>query len=95
MASDATWSQNAVRSMTGSPPFGRNIAAKPDPERALGAGLTSMEAGLRVRYELRRELAPYAGVTWTRKFFGTADRASAAGERTGGTRLALGVRVWF
>ena len=54
-----------------------------------------MEAGLRLRYEVRRELAPYVGVTWDRKFFGTADLAKAAGEDTGGARLALGARVWF
>ena len=71
------------------------IHGKSDPERGVGAGLSSMDAGLRLRYELRRELAPYIGVTWHRKFLGTADLAEAAGEETGGARLALGVRVWF
>ena len=66
-----------------------------DPERGIGAGLSSGEAGLRVRYEIRRELAPYIGVTWNRKFFGTADFARAAGEDAGGARFATGVRVWF
>lgn len=64
-------------------------------ERGIGAGLSSAEAGLRLRYEFRREFAPYVGVTWNRKFFGTADLAEAAGEDTSGARLALGVRVWF
>jgi copper resistance protein B len=72
-----------------------DIYGKSDPERGLGAGLSSMKAGLRLRYEIRRELAPYVGVTWNRKFFGTADRAKAEGEDIGGARLALGVRVWF
>jgi copper resistance protein B len=71
------------------------IYGKADPERGIGAGLSSVDAGLRLRYEFRRELAPYVGVTWHRKFFGTADRAETAGEETSGPRLALGVRVWF
>jgi copper resistance protein B len=71
------------------------IYGKSDAERGIGAGLSSAEAGLRLRYEFRREFAPYVGVTWNRKFFGTADLAEAAGEDTSGARLALGVRVWF
>ena len=71
------------------------IYGSSDAERGIGAGLSSAEAGLRLRYEFRREFAPYVGVTWNRKFFGTADLAEAAGEDTSGARLALGVRVWF
>jgi copper resistance protein B len=71
------------------------LYGKSDPERRIGAGLSSGEAGLRLRYEFRRELAPYIGVTWNRKFFGTGDFAEAAGEDKGGAKLALGVRVWF
>ncbi len=71
------------------------IYGKADPERGIGAGLSSLDTGLRLRYEIRRELAPYVGVTWNRKFFGTADRAKAEGEQTSGARLVLGMRVWF
>jgi len=72
-----------------------DIYGKSDPGRGIGAGLSSGEAGLRLRYEFRREFAPYVGVTWNRKFFGTADFARAAGEKAGGARFATGVRVWF
>jgi copper resistance protein B len=71
-----------------------DIDGKGDPDRRLGAGLTSVEAGLRIRYEFRREVAPYIGVTWHRRFFGTADQARSAGESIGSTRLAVGLRVW-
>jgi copper resistance protein B len=71
------------------------IYGKSDPERRIGAGLGSAAAGLRLRYEIRREFAPYIGVTWNQKFFGTRDFARAAGEDTGGARVAAGVRVWF
>ena len=71
------------------------VYGKADPERGIGAGISTAEAGLRLRYEFRREFAPYLGVTWQRKFFGTADAARAAGEETGGARLAVGLRFWF
>jgi copper resistance protein B len=72
-----------------------DVYGKGDPERGIGAGLSSGEAGLRLRYEFRREFGPYVGVTWNRKFFGTAGFARAAGENAGRARFAMGVRVWF
>lgn len=71
------------------------IAGKADPSRGIGAGLSSMETGLRLRYEIRRELAPYVGVVWERKFFATADQARASGDRVSATRLVVGLRTWF
>lgn len=71
------------------------IAGKSDPERGVAPGLSSMEGGLRLRYEIRRELAPYVGVTFGRKFFGTADLAREEGERVGSTRFTIGLRTWF
>jgi copper resistance protein B len=71
------------------------IYGKSDPEHGFGAGLTNLDIGLRLRYEIRREIAPYAGIVWSRKFFGTADIAEAAGESAAGWRLALGMRTWF
>jgi copper resistance protein B len=71
------------------------VYGKADPERGIGAGLSSADAGLRLRYVLRRELAPYVGVTWNRTFFGTRDLAKSAGDRTGGARLAVGIRLWL
>ena len=71
------------------------ITGKSDPERRIAAGLSSIEAGLRLRYEIRREFAPYVGVTWDRKLFGTADLARADGEKAGRARVTVGVRTWF
>jgi copper resistance protein B len=71
------------------------VHGKSDPERGIGSGLGNMDAGLRLRYELRRELAPYVGIVWSQQFFGTADLARAAGDPTSSVRLAVGVRAWF
>ena len=72
-----------------------DLYGKADPERGIGAGLSAADAGIRVRYEFRREFAPYVGVVWTRKFFGTADFAQAQGEKAGGARAVAGLRFWF
>jgi copper resistance protein B len=72
-----------------------NISGKADPRRGLSSGLSTGEAGLRIRYEFRREFAPYIGLEWDRKFGGTADFARDEGDPTRGTRFVAGVRVWF
>jgi copper resistance protein B len=71
------------------------VYGKSDPQRGIGAGLSSIDGGLRVRYEFRREFAPYIGVVWHRALFGSADYARADGDPVGTTRLAFGVRTWF
>lgn len=72
-----------------------DIFGKADPERRIGAGLSEIEAGLRLRYEIRREFAPYVGLTWHRKFFGTAEMIEADGESPRDSRLVTGIRIWF
>jgi copper resistance protein B len=72
-----------------------NLAAQDVPELGVGAGLSDAEAGLRLRYEIRREFAPYVGVHYERKFGDTADFARAAGEDRDDLRVVLGVRAWF
>ena len=71
------------------------IYGKSDPERGVGAGVSTTDVGFRLRYEFRREMAPYVGVVWSNKWGHTADFAEAAGEDAGGARLVTGVRLWF
>jgi copper resistance protein B len=71
------------------------VFGKSDPDRGIGAGLSTTDLGLRLRYEFRREIAPYVGVTWRNKWGETADFAEAAGEDPGGARFVTGLRVWF
>jgi copper resistance protein B len=72
-----------------------NFAAQDVPENGIGSGLSDIELGLRLRYELRRELAPYIGVSWDRKLGDTAGFARTEGESTGGFSFVAGLRVWF
>jgi copper resistance protein B len=72
-----------------------NAAAQEDESRGIGSGLSEAEVGLRLRYEIRRELAPYVGVVWSRKFGDTADFARAGGEDVKDVRAVAGLRAWF
>jgi copper resistance protein B len=72
-----------------------NLYGKSDAARQIGSGLSDLEVGLRLRYEIRREIAPYVGLVWSRRFAGTADLARAAGEDPSDVQVVAGVRVWF
>ncbi len=72
-----------------------NFHGKDDPQRSVGSGLSTAEAGLRLRYEIRREFAPYVGITWSHAFGKTADFAELDGEDVDDTRLVAGLRIWF
>ncbi|RJG08812.1 copper resistance protein B [Pseudomonas cavernicola] len=72
-----------------------NFYGKNDPERGIGSGLANTEVGLRLRYEIRREFAPYIGVTWNRSYGNTADLASDEGEDDNEARFVAGIRMWF
>jgi copper resistance protein B len=72
-----------------------NLYGKSDPARQLGSGLSDLELGLRLRYEVRREFAPYIGVVWARQFGGTADRVREAGGNPSDVQFVAGVRAWF
>jgi copper resistance protein B len=71
------------------------FAAQATPELLIGSGLNSVEAGMRLRYEVRREIAPYVGVALERKLGDTADFARVSGEDRRSLQLVLGARFWF
>ncbi len=72
-----------------------NLSARNIPELELGSGVTDLELGLRLRYQVTREFSPYVGVTYGRKFGETADYAKATGEDDTETSFVIGVRTWF
>jgi copper resistance protein B len=72
-----------------------NLAARDVPENRIGAGLSNAELGLRLRYEITRQFAPYVGVSWDRKVGATARFARAAGEDATNSGVVAGVRIWF
>jgi len=72
-----------------------NASASRVEEREIGAGLTSIGTGLRLRYEIVPEVAPYIGVTWDRKLGETANLARRDGEDVDETALVTGIKFWF
>src|SRR3546814_19840232 len=69
--------------------------SKDDPAVGIGSGLSKVEAGFRLRYELHRQFAPYVGAVWERAYGGTADqRRARAGDGDANRRVAS-VRIWL
>ncbi len=77
------------------PKFEFAIAAQDVPAYGIGSGLTSTELGLRLRYEIEREFAPYIGVSYEQTYGDTKEFALTAGEETSRTVFVAGIRVWF
>lgn len=77
------------------PAFEADAYGKADPARRLGRGVSDASLALRLRYEFRREFAPYVGVVWTRRFGGTASFAREAGQGPFDRRWVAGLRFWF
>lgn len=77
------------------PRIGANLHARDDPARGTGRGLSDASLGLRLRYEVRRRFAPYAGYEWRRSFGRTADLAQAAGDARSERQWVAGLRFWF
>lgn len=65
------------------------------PEFGIGAGLSALEAGARMRYEIRPEFAPYVGWVYEGGFGATADLAEAAGHTARVGTFVLGLRAWY
>ena len=61
----------------------------------IGSGLNYVELGLRLRYEIKREFAPYIGVSWVRKLGNTADIARNTGAPVDNLSVVSGLRLWF
>ncbi len=78
-----------------SPEIEANIFAREDERRGIGSGLSDTELGLRLRYEIRREFAPYIGINWEKKYGDTGDFAKEEGEGTSDLQFLVGVRAWF
>lgn len=72
-----------------------NLAAQDVRENGIGRGLTDAELGLRLRYEIRRQFAPYVGVSYLAQTGRTADFTRAQGKDPTTTSFVAGVRVWF
>lgn len=92
---EAELDQRITQSLILQPRAEINLAAQDVPQLGIGAGLDQVELGVRLRYEIRRELAPYIGVEHSWRVGDGARFARAAGEDPSTTNYVVGVRFWF
>lgn len=72
-----------------------NLYNKDDPGRRTGSGLSDMDTGLRLRYEISRKFAPYVGFAYNGKYGRTAHYSRLARESTNDPRFIFGLRLWY
>ncbi len=72
-----------------------NFYSQRDPSRLVSSGLSNIEAGMRLRYEFKREFAPYVGIEWASTFGSAADIIRSQGKQSEETRYVAGVHFWF
>ena len=77
------------------PRFETEIAAQQDEEFGVERGISDAEVGLRLRYEIRREYAPYVGVSYRQSFGATRERVRREGGNPNEVQFVFGVRTWF
>lgn len=72
-----------------------DFALQDIPREGLGAGLSTAELGLRLRYEIEPNFAPYVGVEYDRAFGDTRKYRREEDEDLGGFSFVAGIRAWF
>lgn len=92
---EAYYDQRLTQRLVLQPRIEANLSAQHAPADRLGAGLTDVELGLRLRYEITREFAPYVGVSHERRVGRSARLARAAGDAPRSTAFIAGVRFWL
>ena len=76
------------------PEFEVNAALQDVPEYDVRSGLNDYEMGVRVRYEFRREFAPYVGWSRSRRVGGSTDLGTPHGDPASESRFVVGLRLW-
>jgi copper resistance protein B len=92
---EATYDLRLTQRLILQPRTELNFSAQNIPEIGVGSGIANAELGLRLRYEISRQFAPYVGVSFDRKVGRTADYARTAGKDPGGVTFVSGIRAWF
>jgi copper resistance protein B len=72
-----------------------NFYSKDDPARKIGSGLSDIDTGVRLRYEISRKFAPYIGFGFNGKYGNSSRYTRQAGESTSDLRFVFGVRLWY
>jgi copper resistance protein B len=77
------------------PRFETEFAVQGDEEFGVEPGVSDVEVGLRLRYEIRREFAPYLGLSYRQSLGATRSRVLREGGDPNEFQFVVGVRTWF
>jgi copper resistance protein B len=77
------------------PQFELNLYSRDDAQRGLGSGFSDLDTGLRLRYEIRRQVAPYIGVTYENRYGDSARFARLEHLPVEMIRVVAGLRLWL
>jgi copper resistance protein B len=72
-----------------------NLHGKEEALNGVGSGLSDLAFGLRLRYEISRQFAPYIGVEWLNTYGDTADFRRRAEQDTSESQFLAGLKFWF
>lgn len=92
---EGSYDERITQKLIFQPRLELNLSAQNMPAIGVGSGLTSYELGARLRYEFRKEFAPYIGVEWSGKTGDTARYARLAGDKPNAVQFVAGIRFWF
>lgn len=92
---EAEYDQRLTQRLILQPRAEVNLSAQDIPELGIGAGIDNLELGLRLRYEIVPEFAPYLGIEQEWKLGDSRDFAIADGEDPSVTNYVVGIRFWF
>jgi copper resistance protein B len=92
---EALYDQRLTQRLILQPRAEFNFAAQDVPASRIASSLTGIDLGLRLRYEIKPEFAPYLGLSYQRKTAGTGRLARAGGEPVKSASFVIGVRSWF
>ena len=92
---EAHYDQRITQKLILQPRAEMNLAAQDSRDIGVGAGLSDAEIGVRLRYDIAREFAPYLGVEYERAFGKTREFLREDGEEAGGWSFLAGIKVWF
>lgn len=92
---EAEYDQRITQRLILQPRLEVNLSAQDIQELGLGTGVTFLQAGARLRYEIVREFAPYIGIEWQRDLGDTARFTRAAGDDADRIVFVAGIKAWF
>ena len=92
---EAEYDMPITQRLWGQPRIATSAAVQKVEKWGVGSGLNHIQLGFRLRYEIKREFAPYIGISWNRQLGQTADFVKQEGGDPGILGMVGGVRMWL